>query len=65
MHDLGERRQHARHLGAHGLVEFDQVDREFGGLEVEVLGAALAHGVVHEGHDFLRGLAAAGEERVV
>ena len=65
VHDLGERRQHAAHLGAHRLVDARQVDREHRGLEVEVLGAALARGLVDEGDDFLGRLGAVGEEGIV
>ena len=65
MHDLGERRQDACHLGPHRLVEVRQVDREDDGLEVEILGAALARRVVDEGHDLGRRLGALREERVV
>ncbi len=65
MDDLGERRQHAGHLGAYRLVEARQVDGEDRGLEVEVLGAALARRLVDESHDFLGGLGAFGEERLV
>ena len=65
VHDLGERRQHAPHLGPHRLVEAGQVDREYRRAQVEILGAALAGRFVDEGNDLFRRLGAAREERLI